>query len=509
MYPAQTSLIPVQIALARFLESFDRFGKLTASGLRINTLLGNYPYWYLGTTPYRYLTGPVLPLILVGLHKVFSFLSLFEIMFGVIGISWVMGGIGVYLLVRELEGISGNSREYKGERKISVLAVIAAVFYVFGPMVPFLFRFSDGLYLITFSLLPFTLLMYFRLLRRWERKTALFCTFLITFLLLLDSLIIPTLILGMAAVFLAQGSWKRTEEKLKQTFLILAFSFLICTLWYTPGYWLTLLGAPSLAGKGLAGVIVWLGKLLPAALAFGIALVSVKFFKKRHLPRDFCFYWLFIFGFISLLRFLSDPDFWLDWSVYGTELQFGLAIAMGLIITQIAKVKAQNDNLKLKTFLLLGTLSAFYFLLFIFIFDDYVLGTLQSDITQTVEYRTGKELDARVKEQESGRVKRVFLSGTTVFWLNAFFDIPQVRGGIDQASVDPRWRQAAWEIREGASLEKSVQWLKMLKITYLVVHTQDSEEFYHDFAYPEKFEAAFGLEKIYDQEGDRIYQIEK
>ena len=55
---------------------------------------------------------------------------------------------------------------------------------------------------------------------------------------------------------------------------------------------------------------------------------------------------------------------------------------------------------------------------------------------------------------------RAFLSGTTAFWLNAFFDIPQVRGGNDGPSAHPDWRAAAWEIREGKDPEKSVEWLK-------------------------------------------------
>ena len=51
IYPAQTSMIPAQIALVRFLE---------ATGWQ--SANRNYPYWYLGTTPFRYLTGPILPI---------------------------------------------------------------------------------------------------------------------------------------------------------------------------------------------------------------------------------------------------------------------------------------------------------------------------------------------------------------------------------------------------------------------------------------------------------------
>jgi len=284
----------------------------------------------------------------------------------------------------------------------------------------------------------------------------------------------------MAAIFLAQVGWKRVEEKAKKSLWFVMGSLLLATLWYTPGYWLTLLGAPSLAGKGLLSVIFWLGKLLPTALALGMAIFAVRFFKKRYLLRDFCFYWLFIYFFLSLLRFLSDPDFWMDWMAYGTELQLGLAILGGWFLGNWAK-QAGKKSAGVKTGIIFVT--TILFIVWLSIFNQFVLGVLQKDITQSVEYRIGSQLNEIAKSGE-----RVFLSGTTAFWLNAFFDIPQVRGGVDQASVDSNWRKAVWEIREGTESEKSIKWLKELNVSYLVVHTQGSEEFYHDFVYPEKFE---------------------
>lgn len=482
MFPAQTSMMPVNVALARFVETHG-FG----------AAFSNYPYWYLGSTPFRYLTGPVVPSILVLFHRLLPNFSLFEIMLGVTMAMWIVGGVGVWFLAKEL----GLSKEWRGRE-----AVFGAVFYLFGPVVPFLFPFADGVYLLAFSVLPFILFFYLKFLKNPTRRLKFLLVGLMTFVLLIDTLIIPSLLLGMAAVFLAQVGWKKTEEKLKSSLVLLFLSFLVSTLWYTPGYWLTTLGAPSFGGKGLAQVVGWLGKIMPIALGLTLAIFSAKVFKKRDLLRDFCFYWLFIFGFLTLMRFLSDPDFWQDWTGYGLELQLGLAMGLGLI-TQILNVKSQNYISKLKNFSILIAISTFYFLLSILIFNKYVLGTLQKDITQTVEHRVGKWLSENAEPGE-----KVFLSGTTAFWLNALFDIPQVRGGRDQASFDARWREAVWEIREGTNPEKSVTWLKELDIKYLVVHTGDSKEFYHDFVYPEKFEKAINLRRVYWENGDAIYRIE-
>ena len=473
MYPAQTSLVPTQIALVRFL---DQGGNI----------LGAYPYWYLGTTPYRFLTGPVLPFSLTFLHRILP-LNLFEIFFILIAASWLIGGGGVYWLVREL----------KGKKEA---AFLAGLFYLFGPIMPFLFRFSNGLYLMAFSFLPFCLLFYSKLLKKWSRRKAVITASLIAFEILLDSLILPTLVLGMGAVFLTQVGWKRAEERIKASLGVLFSGWLIATFWYTPSFWLTLLGAPSLAGKGLAGVIISLGKILPASLALGVAVFSVKFFKKRDLFRDFCFSWLFIFGCLSLLRFLSDPDFWLDWTAWGTELQFGLALGLGLITSSLFSNRKQSFAYLLLTACFLS----FYLLFFGLVTNRFVLKTLQPEIFQTEEYQLGSQLEKITKPGE-----RVFLSGTTAFWLNAFFDLAQVRGGVDQASTDSKWRELTWQVREGIDPEKQLNLLKDLEVSYLVVHTQESAEFYHDFTYPEKFENQPGFEKIYDQKGDRVYRIGK
>jgi len=470
VYPAQTSFIPIQVALARFLES---------QGWR--AFFQNYPYWYLGTTPFRYLTGPILPSWLVLFHKLLPSFNFFSLFWLLIAAVWPLGTTGVYLLVRNLKPDNRN------------LAILAAVFYFFGPIVPFLFRFSGGLSLIAFSFLPYVLLLYNKFLAKPSRKRAIYCVFAIAFEILTDSVIMTSMLLGMAAIFLATCGWKRAEKKIKQTLGVVATAFLAATVWYTPQYWWQILIAPSFAGKPLFKVVGELAQLLPIGLAVGLAVVSGRVVKTKDKLLKFCFYWLFIFGFLTLIRFLSDPDFWLDWSAYSWELQLGGAMAMGLLMK-----KLKRKYLTLPIFL-------FYFCLFVFVSKQYVLATLQRDISQTVEYRIGEQLTKVIKPSE-----KVFLSGTTVFWLNAFsasWRIAQVRGGNDRASVDPEWRQAAWELREGKKVEKSIEYLKKLGIAYIVVHTQESEEFYHDFVYPEKFEENKELEKIYDKNGDRIYQL--
>ena len=171
----------------------------------------------------------------------------------------------------------------------------------------------------------------------------------------------------------------------------------------------------------------------------------------------------------------------------------GVGIGLSLILSRI-KQKTRRTFISL-------VLISLLIISWLFLVKDNVINTFQKEINQSVEYRIGEKLTEVIKPGE-----KVFLSGTTVFWLNAFFDIPQVRGGVDQAAVHPTWDKAAWEIREGTKVELSEKWLRELRVNYLVVHDETSKEFYHDFAFPEKFEQG-NFQKLYQKDGDRIYQL--
>lgn len=477
MFPAPTSFIPVQIALARFLEN---------QGWQ--AIASNYPYWYLGTTPWRYLTGPILPFLLTASHRVLPFLNLFEIFFFWLILFWLLGIAGVYWLVKVFKG--------RGE---SFSAFLAAIFYGFGPLIPFWLRFTDGLSIISFSVLPFVLVSYCQWLlaeensRKQKRKRN--CFFLMVFLLLLDISALTPLFLGVTAVFLTTAGWKKTEKRLKDTFGLFFWSLLVATFWYSPSYWWQILKAPSLAGKSLLNIINLIGQLLPVTLGVSLALISGRFIKSKNRLLKFTFYWGFIFLFLTLLRFISDPDFWLDWSAYYLEIQLALGLSLAVLVSRF----------KLKLRKILGLfLVLVWFGVWGLISQTCVRQAFRADLTDSVEYRIGRWLNDNLKEGET-----VFLSGSGVFWLNAFFDVSQVRGGNDGPSVHPDWREAAWEIREGNNPDKSIKWLKKLEIDYLVIHSQESSEFYHDFKYPNKFEKATGLKRVYSQKGDQIYKLNR
>ncbi|MDE3111884.1 MAG: hypothetical protein KGK34_02975 [Chloroflexota bacterium] len=101
--------------------------------------------------------------------------------------------------------------------------------------------------------------------------------------------------------------------------------------------------------------------------------------------------------------------------------------------------------------------------------------------------------------------ERAFLSGSHAFWADVFADVPQVRGGVDFAGLDPWWAHATYQIDSGSDARVSVQWLRALGVRYVVVTGPDSTDAYRDFAKPEMFEGI--LPRATTIDGARIYEV--
>lgn len=466
-------MMPVTVALARFVE--ENFPYLSWD-----------PYWYLGA-PLKYLGGPVLPFLLAGLHRILPQLTLFEIYFFLTAFFWLLGGVAFYFLVKVLSRRGPTS-------------FLAALIFLFGPFLPFIFPFADGTRLISFSFLPLIFLFYLRILKNWTKRKALVLAFLIALAILIDNLILPAILLGMLSLFLAVASWGRVEREGKGAILILSLALFLATVWHGPAYWFHLWFVPSFAGKGLGSVIILLTRLLTVVIPAFLAAFSLKRFRRqKDLLFNFAFFWTFVFGFLTLMRFLSDPDFWQDWTSYALELQLGGSILLAILVDRF--LHSPQLSIALRSIFLSGVVIA---LALPWIFSPYKFLGIRSNIEGTAEYRIGKWLSENIKPEE-----RVYLSGTTAFWLNSFFDVAQVRGGIDQGAIHPFWAKASWEIREGKNAELALAWLEALGVSYLVVHGPDSEEYYHDFKYPEKFKTGKDLRGVFAQRGDVIYRVEK
>ena len=503
LFPPETSLIPVTVSLTRFIQE---------NGFA--SMFGWYPYWYLGT-PYRYLTGPITPLLIVALQKTFQNVTLFDITIWLIILSFLAGAIGWGVLFRRIQNPKSPPAlrlQRAGKFQIILLVILLLLF-------PWRFfsslAISEASFTLARNFLPWALLGFWRVLKRNKtnktNKTnlgrGLVAIFFTSLSLLINTSILPILIVGLVSLTLAAsfkgGKFTGIIKRLKRGFLLIAFCLLLATFWYTPSYWWTILTNPSIGGASGFKVILRILEVLKSGIPLVLAVFSVFIWGKvKNRLAVFSLIWFLTFAFLSIFRFMGDPDFWMDWTSWFYELETGVAL---LIAQKFQTSKIPNiqigEKLKDKNNWSFGVLALGVFL---FTTPFYSVWRVHKAIGMPplITREIPEGVKSLKKLAEITRGERVFLSGSTVFWANALFDINQVRGGVDKAAIHPFWHHAAYQLREGTS-PLAVGWLEVLGTRFVLVHGPKSPEFYHDFKNIQKWEDVGGL--LYNQSGDLIF----
>ncbi len=444
-----TSLIPTVIELTRFWENNWPH-------------IWWYPYWYLGV-PYRFLIGPVVPLLVI-LLKQPSNLNHLNVYLGLIIESWMWGAMGWYFFVRIL---SGDRR----------WAWISSLLFLLFPGGFWLLKYGTGLSHLAYSFVPW--LFYF-FIKCQEHRRALniaLCIFIYSLILLINPATMLTVTVGILIITLLNEQ-KNWGKNIIEAFFIWVVAFGIASIWYTPAYWLTVLFNPSLGGKSLAKVIGFVWQLLFSLLPLVVGLYSVqKKFKVRNRLTIFAIFWGGFFIFLTAIRMIFDIDFFQDWTAYGLEIQLFWAIITALFL---GKLRYGFRQIVLLFIILILTIS------------DIWLAQKLIGHTQATTYKNEISSQIALVETEN---KRFFFSGSPVFWLNSHLITPlmQVRGGKDQAAINPVWADGAYQIREGEATAKGESllnlWLKVFGVEYVLIHQDPSSEPFRDFKNRERFSA--------------------
>lgn len=513
----ETSLIPSILALSGFF--IDNFPHIWW-----------YPFWYLGN-PFSYLTGPVVPLLLMISRGIVPIISLYHLYLGIISGSVFIGGIGVFFFVKS----NDKAQSHGGERRNILRAIASGLLYVILPFLWIGLYNQNGLKHIAFALIPFVFIVFKNFLIKGQRSGLvkgrlqgnayrqagiaptywiyfLLLIFLISICLLVTVNALLPIIVGIIAIFImvnriikydrgAQGKflaeWR--ERKFVQTLVVLLMALLLATFWYTFRFWWVILTNPSFGGVPLWNLIVKIFQLLLNFLPLVLAIFVVKW----RIKEDNMFFGVIFFlsfFFLTIVRFLANPGFVIDWIGFLPELQFGLSILGGAFISGLIKKrnKSQIHRLKLKAYLIvmisliigvvfLVTSGYLAYNLIFYSKSDY-----QNDILNIFESHkiTGNE--------------RIFMSGSDVFWMNSYLPVPQVRGGKDEVSIHPFWAHGAFQIREGERAGISEDWLKIFGSSYILVHQLESQDPFHDYKHPEKFKS---LQLLAVQDGNKLYKI--
>ncbi|HEY1338807.1 MAG TPA: hypothetical protein VGF59_14930 [Bryobacteraceae bacterium] len=118
------------------------------------------------------------------------------------------------------------------------------------------------------------------------------------------------------------------------------------------------------------------------------------------------------------------------------------------------------------------------------------------------EYTSARWLDRNLPGQ------RVYVMGSTGFWLNAFGESPQVIGCCDQGQAMPVLASIPYLINAGTTPDQTalgISWLEALGASAIVVNGPESTDEYKDIQKPERFEGLLPL--LVRARGDSIYSV--
>jgi hypothetical protein len=125
-----------------------------------------------------------------------------------------------------------------------------------------------------------------------------------------------------------------------------------------------------------------------------------------------------------------------------------------------------------------------------------------ADLAKRSEYTSARWLEANAPGQ------RVYASGSTAFWLNAFTDLPQMTGCCDQGQAMPVLNYVPYLVNvaiQPGDMEHALVYLRALGARTMIVSGPASTDEYKDVVKPEKFAGL--LPVLHEEHGDTVYSV--
>jgi hypothetical protein len=239
-----------------------------------------------------------------------------------------------------------------------------------------------------------------------------------------------------------------------------------------------------------------------AALAVlgGLALLGVLM-RRLHWPFHLKFFLLFT----AALAAITLPAFYWDVFLLPQPHRYSLELEMALCLLVVFAIRQAAERWSPKAKVAVGLALIVPVAHQVIHYRRYAKALIQPvEITKTSEYKVAQWIDQNLKGQ------RVMVSGSWSLWFNIFSDNPQLSGGHEPMA--PNWvqRVAVYTLYTGENAGDqdaaiSVLWLKALGNQAIAVPGANSQESYHPFRNPRKFEGV--LPVLWREGGDTIYRV--
>ena len=210
---------------------------------------------------------------------------------------------------------------------------------------------------------------------------------------------------------------------------------------------------------------------------------------------------VFVSGFVATFALIVLGHYYFNLRIYGEphrltpELDLALILGAAIVLHALWKRRGQIPRAAAAV----GVIAAFA-TTFGYLGHCWSMFQLSGDYQQRIEYRASEWVFKNMPDS------RVYAIGSVRLWFDTWHDLTQMGGGSEQGVSNDVVELAQWEVPLGKDPQLAVLWLQCLGVDAVFVSGKNSEEFYHDFTNPKKFEGV--LQPIFDDGKENlIYRV--
>jgi hypothetical protein len=460
-----------------------------------------FPAWYAGI-PAQNAYPPVLPWV-VSLAALLRGVSTAHAYHWVTALIYCLGPVALFALTLRLSGspraafLAGVLYSSLSPSEWLIPAIGRATGQFHPERLTALVFYGESPHIVALTLIPLAILLLDLALER--KRAPYFALAVLSFssVALTNWLGAFTLALGTLAYVLARGVPSKLFARDVGFVIFLAMTaYCLTAPWIPPSTIATVHTDSKLAGGNFTEAGTELLHWTPAILLILLVLKLVF----RRFPTYFQF--AIFFAFLTALPPLANT--WANTAIvpqperYHLEMELALALLAGLLLdAALRRLPARPA--------LFATIALLLALIWPIKSDRHYARDaliLTIDITTTSEWRTAQWLN------QHWRGGRVMLPGSSMFWLAAFSDTPQIGGAFDQGVTIPVYGPITYEIASGDSAgshaaEIAMLWFKALGVQAVAVSGPGSTEVYKRFSNPAEFEGI--LQPLWRDRGDVLY----
>ncbi len=458
------------------------------------------PLWYGGTRfdyvyppALRYVTAALSLLLDVSTARAYHLYTAFFYCLGIAGVYWL---VRVASGARAMAWVAAAASAWLSPAFLFIADMRrdAALSYFNPTRLHVLIKYGEGPHIVAFSLVPLALAAAYSALTTKRPAALALAAFLSALVVSNNFYGAVTLLILFSILFWALWVTRRDSSMWWRGLAIGALAYGLTAFWLSPSY-LRITSANLRiveAGGKPAHIAV--------AAAVAIALAAVASRAGRGHPER-C-YPIFVLGSTVAFVGIVLGEHWFNWKVVGAASRLipELDLALILFILEAARWLWQRAAHRVARLWIVCAVAFPFFYWHEYPTRTHRIAQPDPEYRRRIEYRLTEWIDRNLPGV------RTVATGSVRFWYNAWFDLPQLGGGSEQGVLNQWILPAITEVPAGETGEMSVLWMQAFGVGAVIVHDQTSEEVYHDYPFPKKFEGL--LTALYDDgKGNFIYRV--